>query len=628
MACCAAAPVLPKRIRKDVLESMTSNTSLTAAEVKALYERFRRLAPSGYLMRQQFQQTMGVMGLTDDHFLADRMFEVFDSDQDGSLSFEEFASALAIMIRGSEDEKLALSFKMVAGREAKGVRLEDFQHLVASCHRMMSSLVAPSGRLSSEEDVKRLFHSLATRESDEEVISLEAYKAAAQENLDFLACLGLASDAKEEEEEEQEAALAEVAKEEVVLGWAKQLACAGEAEEEKARPVDADANAWETSHWNGWQRSWQSFQGEPETSRNFSKEGYRIDWVSRREAKLMLTMQGFTSFHISRTIGKRGSNLLEIGRRTGTRVHLCGKDSNRPTSEPNHLLIRGDEERVEKALVVACQKVEEVLTTDIPICEHCGADHKSRDCRKIRQAYVRHVYVDPSANVGFIIGSGGRNVKPIKDETRALIRMCGIGSGELRATEPLHMRIECPTAEELEVAAEMAQELIGRVCNWSPYDEMPPQGHKFANQLKIELELGPDRESYDSINAHLLGKGGQNFRRIRDATGAWVWLRGQGSGFGASDEPLHLLVEHDDQEAAERALQMAQELLDSVCARLGSTFCRICGGPHFTYRCSKANSAGYLKEMKAKGAGRGRTDDEQIGPKRRREAEPTERSWS
>lgn len=31
---------------------------------------------SGYLMQQQFQQTMGVMGLTDDHFLADRMFEV------------------------------------------------------------------------------------------------------------------------------------------------------------------------------------------------------------------------------------------------------------------------------------------------------------------------------------------------------------------------------------------------------------------------------------------------------------------------------------------------------------------------------------------------------------------------
>ncbi|CAE7754353.1 ncsA, partial [Symbiodinium pilosum] len=83
----------------------------------ALYARFRRLAPSGYLLQQQFQQTMGVMGLTDDHFLVDRMFHVFDTDHDGKLSFIEFATALAVMIRGSEDEKLAFSFQIVAGKE-------------------------------------------------------------------------------------------------------------------------------------------------------------------------------------------------------------------------------------------------------------------------------------------------------------------------------------------------------------------------------------------------------------------------------------------------------------------------------------------------------------------------------
>ena len=38
---------------------------------------------SGYLQQQQFQQTMGVMGLTDDHFLADRMFEVPGSSVKG-----------------------------------------------------------------------------------------------------------------------------------------------------------------------------------------------------------------------------------------------------------------------------------------------------------------------------------------------------------------------------------------------------------------------------------------------------------------------------------------------------------------------------------------------------------------
>ncbi|CAE7467355.1 unnamed protein product [Symbiodinium natans] len=161
--------------------------------MQALYARFRRLAPSGYLLQQQFQQTMGVMGLTDDHFLVDRMFQVFDTDHDGKLSFIEFASALAIMIRGTEDEKLAFSFKIVGGKEGSGVRLEDFQQLVASYNRMMSSLVAPTGRLTSDEDVKRLFHELAvTRDgTEEEVISLDAYKAAAQENGDFLSCLGL-----------------------------------------------------------------------------------------------------------------------------------------------------------------------------------------------------------------------------------------------------------------------------------------------------------------------------------------------------------------------------------------------------------------------------------------------------
>eukprot|EP00913_Durusdinium_trenchii_P024067 g22603.t1 len=110
MVCaCGAAPALPKRIRKDVQEAMPScDRILTPTEVKALYARFRRLAPSGYLLKQQFQQTMGVMGLSDDHFLADRMFVVFDSNQDGRLSFEEFASALAIMIRGTEDSVIVV----------------------------------------------------------------------------------------------------------------------------------------------------------------------------------------------------------------------------------------------------------------------------------------------------------------------------------------------------------------------------------------------------------------------------------------------------------------------------------------------------------------------------------------
>lgn len=192
---CGGLPTLPQAVDKALLEEITSATSLTPAEVKALYARFRRLAPLGQLMPEQFRQTMGVLGLTGDPFLPDRMFRVFDTDQDGKLSFKEFATSLATMIRGTEDEKLTLSFQMAAGhREAQGVRLEDFQQLVAACNTMMASLIAPTGPITTPEDAERLFNELASGESDEAgeaILTLEEYKRAAQMSEEFLACLGL-----------------------------------------------------------------------------------------------------------------------------------------------------------------------------------------------------------------------------------------------------------------------------------------------------------------------------------------------------------------------------------------------------------------------------------------------------
>ncbi|CAE7945448.1 ncsA [Symbiodinium sp. KB8] len=675
------------------------------ADVIALYARFRRLAPSGYLLQQQFQQTMGVMGLTDDHFLVDRMFQVFDTDHDGKLSFIEFASALAIMIRGTEDEKLAFSFKIVGGKEASGVRLEDFQQLVASYNRMMSSLVAPTGRLTSDEDVKRLFHELASTrdETEEEVISLDAYKAAAQENGDFLSCLGLEqplamfppaepvkppsfrkrthsvedesgsancfvsltqwTEAGEETLEDLEDGDEEDAEQEYVDHGNEYSGSSWKAEQtseddssgtwnwsehwnqesqnrEEQRPEKKRRRSWSvheedttTTHWSNWRKEqqqeqeqswrrddkseWHGQDNEPgnsrahgqETSEFWSPEGYQLIYISKVQAKLMLTMPGFTSYHISRVIGKKGSVLRDMGLTTGTKVFLCGRESNRPTDEDNHLLVTGRTSAdLERGLLKACATVAEVLNTEFPICTHCGGDHKSRDCQKMRLPFVHDIYLEQCTNVGFIIGAQGRNVQPIVDATGANIRMLGVGSGEYKAIEPLHMRIEAATQHLLDQAVAMAEDLIRRVTHWSPYDKDPPPGKVFEYQHKIWLDMEADRQGYDSLNAHLLGKGGQNFRQIHERTGAWLWLRGHGAGHTscldpiAKKEGLHLLIEHDDKERAHQAVEMATGLLDTVLARLGSTYCNICGGPHFTYRCLKANSTGYLNEMAAKGA--------------------------
>jgi len=193
---CGTVPRIKKKLGRDEVEDIARKTHLSEAEVRALYARYRRLAPSGKLLPEQFKQTMGVLGLTDDSFLPDRMFHIFDVNEDGALDFREFASSLAVMIRGTEDEKLQLSFEMAAGnRGAEGIKLEDFQRLVSACNTMMSSLVEPSRNETTSEDAMRLFHDLASGGSSgdesDAVISLDAYKKAAQNSDEFLACLGL-----------------------------------------------------------------------------------------------------------------------------------------------------------------------------------------------------------------------------------------------------------------------------------------------------------------------------------------------------------------------------------------------------------------------------------------------------
>eukprot|EP00930_Biecheleria_cincta_P069867 TRINITY_DN5754_c0_g1_i1.p1 TRINITY_DN5754_c0_g1~~TRINITY_DN5754_c0_g1_i1.p1 ORF type:complete len:759 (+),score=115.25 TRINITY_DN5754_c0_g1_i1:197-2473(+) len=365
---------------------------------------------------------------------------------------------------------------------------------------------------------------------------------------------------------------------------------------------------WGSSGWSedgnqsGSQRNWQEWENKDQGL------DYDVTYTneSKTEAKLWLTMDGFKPAHRSRLIGKRGSNLTMIGKESGATVHLCGRDSNRPTDEENHLLIRGRQAQIEKAVQLAVKVIIDVLDFGFPICSTCGQAHKDRDCPQLVTDHVEKIRLDPKVKVGFVIGTGGRNVQPIKDKTGALIRVCGAGSG-VRGTEneALHVRVACKTESQLKEAVMMMKSLIGSVENYSPYDDEPPEGHVFEHKVKLPLNAMDLPVYDDGLNAHIFGKGGQNLRKIHDLTGAWIWLRGAGSGVEVSPEPLHVLIEHDDEFYLEEAKKLVLELLDSVYEKVKTSKCKICGGPHFEYRCAKANSAGYWKDQEAKGCGKG-----------------------
>jgi neuronal calcium sensor 1 len=76
--------------------------------LKEIYKQFKKETPSGVIDKKEFRNVMKTMGFIDT-FLQDLVFQVFDRNRDGLVSFREFVTALSAMTRGTPDEKLECS---------------------------------------------------------------------------------------------------------------------------------------------------------------------------------------------------------------------------------------------------------------------------------------------------------------------------------------------------------------------------------------------------------------------------------------------------------------------------------------------------------------------------------------
>ncbi|KAL8271037.1 hypothetical protein Esti_005022 [Eimeria stiedai] len=136
-SCCGRAPAeaekLPLRVPLEMAEDIQKNTRLSLKEIQGLYNRFRKYAPSGRLFFSRFCDTLGVLGMLDDTMIAERMFRAFDKNQDRELSFTEFATALGVMMRGTDDQKLNLSFRILnPAYTGTGECLDDYRYNFAT----------------------------------------------------------------------------------------------------------------------------------------------------------------------------------------------------------------------------------------------------------------------------------------------------------------------------------------------------------------------------------------------------------------------------------------------------------------------------------------------------------------
>eukprot|EP01126_Amoeba_proteus_P021481 TRINITY_DN2182_c0_g1_i4.p1 TRINITY_DN2182_c0_g1~~TRINITY_DN2182_c0_g1_i4.p1 ORF type:complete len:112 (+),score=29.82 TRINITY_DN2182_c0_g1_i4:213-548(+) len=91
---------------KAEVDELESQTHYDQNDLKELHRQWKKEVPNGVITRKDFKDFLRDMGMTDE-LVQDLIFNTFDGNKDGNISFREFVSSLSVMTRGTPEEKLA-----------------------------------------------------------------------------------------------------------------------------------------------------------------------------------------------------------------------------------------------------------------------------------------------------------------------------------------------------------------------------------------------------------------------------------------------------------------------------------------------------------------------------------------
>eukprot|EP00931_Biecheleriopsis_adriatica_P034623 TRINITY_DN1997_c0_g5_i1.p1 TRINITY_DN1997_c0_g5~~TRINITY_DN1997_c0_g5_i1.p1 ORF type:complete len:294 (-),score=55.44 TRINITY_DN1997_c0_g5_i1:107-988(-) len=136
-------------------------------------------------------------------------------------------------------------------------------------------------------------------------------------------------------------------------------------------------------------------------------------------------------------------------------------------------------------------------------------------------------------------------------------------------------------------------------------DSAPPSQRSFAHTHKIHFDIDDLDENFP-LGARIIGRKGRNVQHIRKVTGAWVWLAGKGSRNFEEDgqeteEPLHIVIKSDDVDSLEKAIEITNDLVDTVLQQ-------------YQEWCSNGKEFAHEEEVSKKGSSKGKRNRDHDDP--------------
>lgn len=175
------------RYKPEGLDALCRTTKFSRKELQIMYRGFKQECPTGIVNEDTFKEiysqffpqgdTWGGIGVSkkaDSSAYAHYVFNTFDQDHNGSISFEEFVIGLSVLSRGTLTEKLQWAFNLYDINGDGLITREEMLDIVSAIYEMMGKFAEPCiDEHTAKEHVERVFQKMDL--NGDGVISVEEF---------------------------------------------------------------------------------------------------------------------------------------------------------------------------------------------------------------------------------------------------------------------------------------------------------------------------------------------------------------------------------------------------------------------------------------------------------------------
>ncbi|XP_014203258.1 neuronal calcium sensor 1-like [Copidosoma floridanum] len=144
---------------KENLDSLACRTGFSSEEVRRLYRAFKHQCPNGVATAKDLTPAYAkLFPLGDSRKYAEIVFNSFDEDKDGLVSFGDLLKGLASIIKGSADQKLAWIFRLYDLNGDGCITRHELRTGISAIYEMVKS--AQTIECAVDRHVNRLFNKM------------------------------------------------------------------------------------------------------------------------------------------------------------------------------------------------------------------------------------------------------------------------------------------------------------------------------------------------------------------------------------------------------------------------------------------------------------------------------------